>query len=932
MQIIKILSFYSLLTIMNFSLLATVAADTMQDAQEAMAKKEYSTAIIHLKNQLKQTPDNARARFLLGKAYLHTGKLDSSTKELRRAHEYAPDDTEIMFLYADILQATGKYRKIVKTLKAPLSDKQQESQRLSYLGYAHIGLQQLADARQAFEQSNQLHKNSMAYNGLASVSLLEKEFQPAEDYLSQSLTLEPDNPSGLQLKAKLANLNKEHEQALQIYNQLVKDNTDNLSYRLERAATLAILKKDELAKADLKVILDKVKNHPQANFIKAQILLREKDYNGAYNAAQQVLNVMPQHMPAAFVYGAANFALGNYNQAVEYLIIYLSADPTNLKAQNLLANVYLKQKKYRQALLIMEGIPQEQLQKDPLLLQTLATIYIQTGEAKKGIDLLNQAYTLAPDNQDIRKLLISAQFQSGELDDAVSELEQLVSESDIQDQEQSQNQANLLLIVSYIRQEEFDKAEKKIQQLLSQTPDDTKLMNLSALTKQLKGETEQAISEFQNILKKDKNNIPAYLGLARIAIIEQNWTQAENYFQQIIAIDANNLKAYLGLAVVAEKQKKPEMTERYFMDAIEQSKNNITQQMTVASLLSQWYQSRKQPKKILALAKKLEQQHPNNNSIRSFMARAQLLNQQQQEAERTLMSIINSDKQDAKHRVLLAQLISNDANRTEEALELLDNALAIEPENQSLYTIKAAILVKQRRYEEGLDIATTMQQEFPDSETGKLLQADIYRAQKKYQQALTIYQQVYEQKPEKKVLSASIDMLIQLNRKEEAIDLLTQAVKENPQDIDNLFKLASLHHEKQQLNQAEQYYNRILAQVPNHIVTLNNLAWIYMEKDSAKAVKVAKQAHEQTPDTAAIIDTYGFALVKHGELKQGLELLELAQLALPADKDVQYHLAYAYEKNGQRDKALNILESLLKSNDAAYSEKDNAQSLYEKIK
>lgn len=929
MHIIKIISLFSLVAVINFSLYSTVHADTMQDAKEAIAKEEYSTAIIHLKNQLKETPKDAQARFLLGSTYLTIGKLDSGIKELRRAHEYAPEDTEIMFRYADVLQASGKYSKIITTLNSPLSDQRQESKRLSYVGYAHLGLKQLADAKQAFEQSNQLHKNAVSFNGLASLSLLEQDFPQAENFLSESLAIEADNPSALQLKAKLANLNKQPEQALQIYNQLIEKNDTNMSYRLERATTLAILHKDEQAKADLQVILDKANNYPQANFIKAQILLREKDYEGAYNAAQLVLNVMPQHMPAAFIFGAANYALGNYNQAVEYLIIYLSSDPSNLKAQNLLANVYVKQKKYRQASLIMEGIPQEQLHKDPMLLLTLGNIYLQTGDSKKGIELLNQAHSLAPDNQDIRKLLISAQFQSGELKDAISELEQLSLEQGTTDQ--AQKQTNLLLIISYIRQKEFDKADEKISQLLKKTPDDTKLLNLKALTQQLKGNTEQATLELQNILKKDSKNIPAYMGLARIAIIEQNWPQAEKYFQQILAIDINFLKAYLGLAVVADKQNNPKLTEKYFLDAIEHSKQNINSQITVASLLSQWYQSQKQPEKILSLAETLEKQHPNDNTVRSFLAKAQLLNHQNQQAERTITNIITFDKQDIKHRVLLAQIISKDAGRTDEALELMNNALGIEPENLSLYTIKAAILVKQKRYEEGIDIARTVQQEFPDSVTGKLLEADIYRAQKHYQKALNIYQQVYQQKPEKKVLSASVDMLILLNQKEEAVTLLIKSVENDPDDIDSLFKLASLLHEHQQLDKATVYYNRILKKVPNHIVTLNNLAWIYMEQDSEKAVRLAKQSYEQSPDSAAIIDTYGYALVRIGKHQEGLELLELAELALPQDKDVKYHLAYAYEEMGQRDKAMGILEKIVISKDF-FSELDNAKSLYEKIK
>lgn len=919
-----------ILASLNVAVFATAIANTMQDAEQAIEKKDYSTAIIHLKNQLKETPKDAQARFLLGSVYLNTGKLDSSLKELGRANNLAPDNTDILFRYTEALQASGKQKKILELLKFPLEDKQQEIKRLSYQGNAHLMLKQLADAKALFEQANQLKQSTMAYNGLATLAIMEQDFSLAEQFLDKSLAIEAENPATLQIKAKLANLNRQPEEALKLYNQLIEKNSNNLSFRLERAATLAILNNNKLAKADLKIILDKIKNHPQANFIKAQILLQERDFSGAQEAAQQVVNIAPQHMPAAFILGAANFALKNYNQAEEYLTIYLAADPNNLKAQNLLANVYLAQNKTKQSILILEGIAQKQLESDPLLMMTLGTSYIKMGDTKKGIQILTQAQTLAPENQDIRKRLIAAQFQSGELNDAISELEQLAS---IQDNS-TQVQTNYLLIISYIKQKQFDKADEKVVQLLSQTPDDSKLLNLKALIEQLKGHSGKAIAQYQAIVKEDKENIPAYMGLARIYAMDSKWQEAEQSFKQVIKINPKALKAYLGLAAIAEEQNQPEIAEQYFWDAIEQSKNNIPSTLTIAGLLSQWYQAKKQPEKILVLAEKLDQQNPNNNAIRSFLARAQLLNKQIERSERTLKSIITFDKKDVKHRILLAQIIGHDTKRVSEALALLDDAQAIQPDNLSIYTLKASLFINQKKYDDAIDAAKDMQQQFPDSMTGKLLEADINRSQKHYEKALLIYQEVYQQQPDKKIFSAIVDILLVLKQQDKAIELLTEELTKTPDainNIDNLFKLASLHQEKQQLKQAQDYYQRILKQNPRHIVTLNNLAWIKIDSDIKKAVTLARTAYEQAPESAAIMDSYGYFLIRDGQYIEGFKLLKQAATNLPDDKDIQYHLALAYEKTGQRKEALDILKKIVDT-DETFFEKTKAQTLYKSIK
>ncbi|MCP3850483.1 MAG: PEP-CTERM system TPR-repeat protein PrsT [Gammaproteobacteria bacterium] len=917
------------------SFASTASPERVQDAEKAIEKRDYPTAIIHLKNQLKETPKNAHARFLLGGIYLNTGKIDSSLKELGRAHQLQPENTLFLFQYAQALQASGKYNKLLTLLKNPLDDKNKESQRLNLAAYAHLGLKELKKARNKFEKSNTLQKNANAYNGLANLSLFEKNYTAAEQFVSQSLSINPDNPSTLQLKAKLANINQESEQALKIYNKLIEKAPDNLTYRLERAATYAIKKQSKEAKADLKIILDRYDNHPQANFIKAQLLLQEKDFSGAQEASQKVVNIAPKHMPAAFILSAANFALKNYNQAEEYLTIYLGSNPANLKAQNLLANVYLSQGKAKQSLLILEGIPEKQREKDPLLLVTLGGAYIQDGQTEKGLVQLNKAQALAPNNQEIKKRLIAAQFQIGELDDAIAELEELADIQDNAKEKTSQIQTNYLLIISYIKQKQLDKADEKINKMLAKTPNDLKILNLKALTLQLQGDATKAMAQYNSIIKQDNKNVPAYMGMARVSALESNWQEAEKNFKKVIKINPDALKAYLGLAAIAEKQNKPKATEQYFLDALEQSKNSIPSQLAVAGLLSQWYQSKQQPEKILALANKLDKQHQNNNKIRSFLAQAQILNKQQDRAERTLKSIITYDKKDIKHRVLLAKIISNDKKRVNESLDLLNESILITPENQGLYTLKADLLVSNKNYDKAVEQAKILQETFPDSTIGHLLEADIYRAQKKHEQALSIYQKMYKITPDNtKVFSAIIDMLLSLNQKDEAISLLSKSVKNEsatPEDFNNLFKLASLHHEKQELTKAETYYLRILEKNPAHVATLNNLAWIKIDTDIKKAVQLAKQAHDSAPKSAAIMDTYGYFLVKDNQYKAGFDLLKKSAQELPDDKDIQFHLAFAYSKLGQSKNALKILEKIIHSKQP-FSEQKKALALYQELK
>ncbi len=67
-------------------------------------------------------------------------------------------------------------------------------------------------------------------------------------------------------------------------------------------------------------------------------------------------------------------------------------------------------------------------------------------------------------------------------------------------------------------------------------------------------------------------------------------------------------------------------------------------------------------------------------------------------------------------------------------------------------------------------------------------------------------------------------MYIALDQPDKAMAALEKALNTDPDDIESLFKLASLYHEKNQLDKARHYYEQILHKIPNHIVTLNNLS------------------------------------------------------------------------------------------------------------
>jgi predicted Zn-dependent protease len=122
----------------------------------------------------------------------------------------------------------------------------------------------------------------------------------------------------------------------------------------------------------------------------------------------------------------------------------------------------------------------------------------------------------------------------------------------------------------------------------------------------------------------------------------------------------------------------------------------------------------------------------------------------------------------------------------------------------------------------------------------------------------------------------------------------------------------------------------VLKAYPSNIDALNNLAWIYTEQKNPEDLALAERAHKLAPTSPGIMDTYGWALIAHDQPKAALPILEKAAKAAPKTSTIQYHLAVAQARSGDRAAARATLEALQKTG-ASYPEKPAAEKLYQEV-
>jgi len=154
-------------------------------------------------------------------------------------------------------------------------------------------------------------------------------------------------------------------------------------------------------------------------------------------------------------------------------------------------------------------------------------------------------------------------------------------------------------------------------------------------------------------------------------------------------------------------------------------------------------------------------------------------------------------------------------------------------------------------------------------------------------------------------------------RVQEAISTYETAVALRPEN-------AQLHHLLGVLNelaghreQAIASYEKAIAAAPNLGEAKNNLAYLFADQGTNldRALDLAQEAKELLPNSANAADTLGWVLLKRGVPGAAISYLKEAEAGTEADSPslgvVRYHLAQAYEENGDKELAQAALERAL---------------------
>ena len=873
------------------SSLASTAEEYLKQAEDYINKGEYNAAVIHLKNSLLLESDNAQARLMLGKAYIKMGDGASAEKEVTIARDLGLDKTEWLVPLGQAYLMLGRNDEVLREIT--LEEDYPAKMRADILilqGNAYLAKRELQEADTRYTEALQLRPDDTGVLlGKASLAVNANEPEKALALVERLLSREPANVKGWLFKGEILRLQGKHKEAVDAYNHVVSNVPDNILGRIGRATSYIAIKDYDNALNDINYVHNKWPKLTSANYLQAVVYFNNEDFELATETLQLVLAVAPDHLQSHLLIGTVFYLQDQLNQAQKHLEIYLDKVPGQLSATKILAATYLKLKQPDNAIpILVQAL--EPAPEDAQLLVLLGAAYLQTGDVDRGMENLEKAASIIPDAAAIRTQLGIAHRATVDL-------------------EQGLIQADALLILTHLQKKDYLNALKDAEALAGKMPDHPLPYNLLGATYLAMQDNANARKAYEDALKVDDKFQPARLNLARLDQQEGKTKAAERQYQAILAKDDANTSAMLGLSRLASATGDSAASLQWLVRAHNARPDAVVPGM----LLAERYLQVGEADKALGVTETLIVAHPRERTVLRLRALAQLQTKDYAGAIITLRTLTEVLPQSPEAHYLLASALLKQAEQAS-ARRHLDKALILQPGYGPALIALVSLEINEKNFDDALAVARNLQQSHPDAATGYELEGDIHMAAQHFTEAVSSYKTASGMAMNAKITRKLYTAQSRSGQKqEEAIGTLQQWLADHPDDLAMRMMLANALSGHGQRDEAVRQYQKILEADPKNLMALNNLAWAYQEQDVVRGLEYAEQAYELAGERPDVADTLGWLLVKDGDYKRGLPLLQGAVKRAPHILEIRYHLAVALDKAGRQDEARKELQRLLRS-------------------
>lgn len=872
----------------------------LASAKGYLSKNDSNAAVIQLKNALQEESNLAEARFLLGKIYFDNGDFASASKELRHAARLGYSAESVSPMLARAMLKQGERAEVIRTFaNTALSNAKSQSAVLVVLGDARLA-EDRADAQRDYRDALKADPdNALAGVGLARIKAANGEVEPAIADLDALAAKSPDVADVHALRAALLFATNRVDDALSAQETAIRLDPKNHANHYSYVSNLLALHRMEAAETGLAAMKQNVGATPASQYLQAYIDFLKGNLEAARDGVQNVQKSAPDFLPTQLLAGAVYFRLNDQLLAQSNLNNVLRASPNNPVARRLLVMSYLAQRDAARAKEVLEPLL-ETYPKSSEVLSLAGQVNLLAGDFDASSAYFSQVVGLQPEDAKARTRLGISQLAQGNLDKGLADL---ATASHL---DQNAGYADVAIIMTLLRDRQYDKALEAQQALEKKLPDSALTYNLKAGILLGKGDMVGARSALERALELQPTFLAAATNLARLDLREGKTEAARQRYQNIIDIDAKNVGAHLALAELEMVSGgDTARVRKHYDDAIAAAPSAMAPKQRLVAFLLQT----RQPKDALGLAREMQVTKPDDPVTLRLLGLAQLAVGEHEQATTSFQKLVERMPDRGGYWLDLgrAQLASGNASGAKQSFA---RAVSVSPQLYEAQRLLISLQVRDKQFDDAVSSAQALQKALPESGAGFSLEGDIEIARNRVDDALPLYQNAFSLTPN---IANAIKLHGSLARtqKSEAADALAKKwFADHPKDILMRTYMGERAIANGRLDEARTLYLEAIRFAPESAAIFNNLAWVADQLDDPKASDYVAKALQLAPDSAAVLDTAGMMDVRRGKLDAGLAKLEKAHELAPGALAISINLATAYRDAGKAAQARKLLDAV----------------------
>lgn len=556
-------------------------------------------------------------------------------------------------------------------------------------------------------------------------------------------------------------------------------------------------------------------------------------------------------------------------------------NPDDVTVQMSLAQLYVKIERYDLALLTLETI-RDKNPKNAKPYFLLAQLSLRKKHPDQAKNILLDAENAGVLDSGLFRMHAMIFHRMGDSDAALKYFQKAIEVAT----ENSRQMNQMILVDYYSFLKNYKAAQEILETIIAEGSTQKGLKSKVVELFLAQGEFDQAKSSVEALLKEDSGDARGHFLKGLMMMQEKDVVDARDHFSKAkeLAPNAAENQFLYGLTFMDESQ---DISITEISEALKKNPNMWKARMALAQLFAK----KGDLQGSLDELDKVIDQQPEDIKAKVFRISVLLKMNNPKAALADAQFMVDEQPEVSWHSFRLAEIYFF-LKDFDKALPLYEKLQEEKPESVQMLERIVAIHMLKKQPETAMEKVDTFLAKVPDNTQAVLVKAKVYLSQGYKDLAENVL--LAEADKGKEV--APVVMLAELykSKKEDAkaVQYYEQALKSVPNNIGLMMKIADLQLKRSDHSLAIDTYEKILKQKDDYLPAMNNLAYLYSEKETNldRALELANAVSRKLPDNPDVADTLGWIFVKKQVYSQADPYLQTAIEAKPDNPTVVYHM------------------------------------------